>query len=488
MGLLRRIKQMEVIPMDRIDPEARMIAVAWCEEYIPHFALQEKHKLASDIMNYSINNKNKMSNTDLTKQQSEVAKQLDFTVLQVIGQDNIIGFQKAFQVAEATRVLKEVLNDDYMKPIMLLQGTRLGFKTDKDREGGYHVSIVKQCLIEAVLMGVQPSMNHFNIISSQCYLTKEGFGYLLSKLQGLSYEIVPFVPKVEGEQATIIMKITWSMNGGKTEVRENEFVIKVNRMMGADAIIGKATRKARAWLYNTLTGSELGDGDITDADIPKATNTVPIDGVASVAISPQAEKVANNTKIEVDKAKEKKAKAEALAGTTAQKPISVPESVEDAEVVSETKATTETYKEMVLKLTPQQIVAELKNKLPYVTREAFEGVTGQKLNAKTATTLLIDHNENILEDTLDKIYGTSSEQLKAFSEPKIEPKTEEPAMVVESRTENDPMTQMSINDEFIENDIDIEEAARELKYDSSETLLKFGTLIETAEYVKSKKA
>lgn len=473
--------------MDQIDPEARKIAVAWCEVYIPHFALQEKHKLASDIMNYSINNKNKMT-TEITTQQKEVAKQLDLAVLQVIGQDNIIGFQKAFQVAEATRLLKEVLNEDYMKPIMLLQGSRLGFKTDKDREGGYHVSVVKQCLIEAVLMGVQPSMNHFNIISSQCYLTKEGFGYLLSKLQGLSYEIVPLIPKVEGEQATIIMKITWSMNGGKTEVRENEFVIKVNRMMGADAIIGKATRKARAWLYNTLTGSELGDGDITDADIPKATNTVPIGSVASEVISPQAEKVADNTKIEVDKAKEKKAKAEALAGTTAQKPISVPESVEDAKVVTESKteATTESYKEMVLKLTPQQIVAELKVKLPYITKEAFEGVTGQKLNAKTVQALLIDFNDNVLEVTLDKVFGISSEQLKAWKPEAA--KTEEPAMVVESRTENDPMTQMSINDEFIENDIDIEEAARELKYESSEMLLKFGTLKETAEYVKSKKA
>lgn len=478
---------MEVIPMDQIDPEARKLAVAWCEVYIPHFALQEKHKLASDIMNYSINNKNKMSNTDLTTQQNEVAKQLDFAVLQVIGQDNIIGFQKAFQVAEATRVLKEVLNEEYMKPIMLLQGSRLGFKTDKDTSGGYHATIVKQCLIEAVLTGVQPSMNQFNIIAGNMYVTKEGFGYLLSKLQGLSYEIVPLIPKVEGQQAIIVMKISWSINGGKTEVRENEFAIKVNNFMGADAIIGKATRKARAWLYNTITGVEVSDGDSSDVEL-KATNTVPIGSVASEAISPQAEKVADNTKIEVDKAKEKKAKAEALAGTTAQKPISVPESVEDAKVVTESKteATTESYKEMVLKLTPQQIVAELKVKLPYITKEAFEGVTGQKLNAKTVQALLIDFNDNVLEVTLDKVFGISSEQLKAWKPEAA--KTEEPAMVVESRTENDPMTQMSINDEFIENDIDIEEAARELKYESSEMLLKFGTLKETAEYVKSKKA
>jgi hypothetical protein len=321
-------------------------------------------------------------------------------------------------------------------------------------------------------------------------LTKEGFGYLLSKLQGLTYEIVPFIPKVEGNQAVIVMKITWSMNGGKTEVREIEFAIKVNNFMGADAIIGKATRKARAWLYNTITGVEIAEGDITDADIPKATNTVPIGGVASEAISPQAEKVADNTKIETEKAREKKAKAEQLAGTVAQKPISVPESVEDAKVVSETKteATTESYKEMVLKLKPQEIVAELKNKLPYVTKEAFEGVTGQKLNAKTATTLLIDHNENILEVTLDKIYGTSLEQLKAWK-PEVaveQPKAESP--VAESRAENDLMTQMAITDEFVDGNVDITQAAIDLGFASSDDLLKFGTLAKSAEYVKSKKA
>jgi hypothetical protein len=35
--------------------------------------------------------------------------------------------------------------------------------------------------------------------------------------------------------------------------------------MGADAIIGKASRKARAWLYATVTGMEVGDGDADDA-------------------------------------------------------------------------------------------------------------------------------------------------------------------------------------------------------------------------------
>lgn len=428
--------------------------------------------------------------TEITKQQTEVAKQLDFAVLQVIGQDALNGFEKGFKVASAIALLKESLSEEFMKPIMLLQGTRLGFKTDKDREGGYHVSVVKQCLVDATLMGLEVTGNQWNIIASNLYVTKEGCEYLLAKIKGLKREITPLIPKIDGNMAYITVRITWSLGGGEAQVREIDFAIKVSFYKGTttpiegnDAIMGKATRKARAWLLTHVTGVEIPEGDASESESkPSTANTVPIGSTATNELSPQAEKVANSTSDEVTKAKEKKAKAEQLAG----KPLNVPNSIEDAKVVDETKTetTTESYKEIVLRLTPPQIVYELKKELPYISKETFEGVTGQKLNAKTATTLLIDHNENILEVTLDKIYGTSSDKLKAFNVKA--PKTEAAPEAVESRTENDPMTQMSINDEFIENDI--EEAAKELKYDSSEAMLKYGSLKETAEYVKSKKA
>jgi len=44
----------ELIPLHDITPKARSIAVAWIENYQPMgFDIQQKHKLASDIMNYS---------------------------------------------------------------------------------------------------------------------------------------------------------------------------------------------------------------------------------------------------------------------------------------------------------------------------------------------------------------------------------------------------------------------------------------------------
>jgi len=42
------------IPMGEIDDEARLIAVAWGDQYMgPGINMQEKVKLASDIMNYA---------------------------------------------------------------------------------------------------------------------------------------------------------------------------------------------------------------------------------------------------------------------------------------------------------------------------------------------------------------------------------------------------------------------------------------------------
>jgi len=209
--------------------------------------------------------------------QLEIAKQLNSSVISVLGQENLIGFEKAYLIANATGQLKALLTPEYMRPIMQLQGNVLGFKTDKDKNGGYKEEIVKNCLIEAVLMGLQPYGNQFNIIAGNTYPTKQGLGYLLSNFKGLSYEIIPSLPRVnkENTSAAIVMNISWSVNGSKVKERQIEIPIKVNNFMGTDAIIGKATRKARAWLYSTITGSEISDGDIQDLD--SATQTIVIE-------------------------------------------------------------------------------------------------------------------------------------------------------------------------------------------------------------------
>jgi len=207
-----------------------------------------------------------------------VPQQLNKNVLAVIGKASLDGFEKAYLIANATQRLKALLNPEYMKPIMALQGSRLGFKTDKDKDNGYPEPLVKNCLIEAVLMGVQPHGNQFNIIAGNTYITKEGFGYLLSNYKGLSYEIISDLPRINpaNTSAAIVMNINWTLNGGERKERKIEIPVKMNKFMGTDAVIGKATRKARAWLYNTLSGSEISDGDIQDLD-NGGRMTIPVD-------------------------------------------------------------------------------------------------------------------------------------------------------------------------------------------------------------------
>lgn len=194
--------------------------------------------------------------------QQEVAKLLNNNVLAVIGNDTLMGFEKAYQIANATVELQTLLSPEYMKPIMALQGNRLGFKTDKDDKGGYGVDVVKNCLIEAVLTGVQPWGNQFNIIAGNMYVTKEGFGYLLRKID---YKILPGLPRINQDRtsAAVLVKIKWTQAGDKKE-EELEIPVKMNQYMGTDAVLGKATRKARAWLFNTINGTEVADGDAVD--------------------------------------------------------------------------------------------------------------------------------------------------------------------------------------------------------------------------------
>ena len=194
-------------------------------------------------------------------------KQLDGAALTVLGKNSLQGFQKAYLLGEAVANLESLLTTEYMAPIMKLQGNSLGFKTDKDKDGGYKEDVVKRCLIEAVLKGLQPVGNQFNIIAGNMYPTKEGCGELLKKIEGLSYKITPALPQVNAAKtgAAVKVKIEHTYNG-RTQVDEPEFPIITNQYSSVDAIIGKATRKARMWLYNYITGSDLVDGEVTDVD------------------------------------------------------------------------------------------------------------------------------------------------------------------------------------------------------------------------------
>jgi hypothetical protein len=201
-----------------------------------------------------------------------VALKLNEAVGSVLNQTNLQGFERAYATAQSIEVLKTLLTPEYMAPIMQLQGNRLGFKSDKDRSGGYPMDVVKNCLIEAVLMGLQPFGNEFNIIAGNTYATKEGVGRLLATWKGLKYSLICGVPKPnpDGKSAVVEVTIKWTINNeSKEEVIP--ISIKMDAYTSVDAMIGKATRKGRAWLLSAISGIEIVEADITDAEFVDVT-------------------------------------------------------------------------------------------------------------------------------------------------------------------------------------------------------------------------
>lgn len=200
------------------------------------------------------------------------------------------GMQLALYSARAMTLLDAALTDEIMQDVMLLQGSAVGFKTDKDNQGGYPAKVVRKCLIQALMCGILPVGNEFNIIADNMYAAKAGIEGKIrreGRLHGISnVRLVIEPPKIEigvGETRTAhcICHLTWDRQCA-AQKQTLTIPIKVNQRMGDDAIIGKATRKAKAWLVNTEWNVELPEGEVNDAVAPAPINLATMKNITPV--------------------------------------------------------------------------------------------------------------------------------------------------------------------------------------------------------------
>lgn len=353
---------------------------------------------------------------------AELAKKLDQSIISVLGSDNLLGFEKAFLVANAISQLKEFLTPEYMKPIMELQGNKLGFKTDKDKDGGYPEAVVKNCLIEAVLFGLQPYGNQFNIIKGNMYATKEGLGSLLKSMKGLSYDMTPELPRINGSSSATLMNINWTLNG-TTQSKKLEIPIKVDNFMGVDAILGKAYRKARKWLYDTITSSEIPEGDAMD------TGATVMSSLKNSHLAPIEDKISNAIPV-----------TPMLASSTETKEDTAIEVIKDIDydaiykkkdvtnTTQQTKALPNTEPEVEFGEETEKIINEGLDKLinsgninSNSTKEALTGIAKKVKKVKNEATLKVKKNIEVAPEV--PVQETKTEQ--PVQEPKLEtPKQE----------------------------------------------------------------
>jgi len=191
----------------------------------------------------------------------------------------------AISVTTLLQEIRDLFNDKAITAgLMKLQGTKIGFVTDKDKNGGYPPNVVVDVTIEAASRGARMVGNEVNIISGSCYLTKGYFQRKLDEqLQPGNWRLNHGVPEVEYQNkkqvsATVTTEIKWKdSNGDHTE--SVSFAIKGNDYATADAYLGKADRKCGKWLLENITGERFSDGDADEIISVQATTVTsePVD-------------------------------------------------------------------------------------------------------------------------------------------------------------------------------------------------------------------
>lgn len=204
---------------------------------------------------------------------------------------------RSVALAEGIAQIKEALTKEVCDTLFTpLQGSALGFRTDRDTsdKGPYPMGVVRECAIEALLRGFYLTGNEWNIIGENFYAAKNGVERLVKQYPGLSNFILRLgVPVMAGEKGAIVAaEASWTLNGvpgslvcdnlprtnpdgspmkdadGKTIMFDERIPIRVNAGMGADAILGKATRKMYKRVLDKVSGvdNDIPDGDVMDTE------------------------------------------------------------------------------------------------------------------------------------------------------------------------------------------------------------------------------
>lgn len=255
----------------------------------------------------------------------------------------------ALEVAGAIEDLRALFDrPDIQARIVALQDSAIGFRTDKDpkvwnkkanNNAGafntpYPYAVVKDCAIEATLRGLQLVGNQFNIISGRCYVSREGFEYLIKRQkQVTNFLPVVNVPLARDRGVLVECEATWENAGTKQHLKVT-IPVKSDEYGTADQYIGKATRKFLKRCYEIMTGNVLPEGDAEDAgDSPEtlgqpaqpALPPAPIPKTEAARAPRAARPLAASTAAAVPEPPPKEKKAPAPAA--------------DAEVVTPTPAT-----------------------------------------------------------------------------------------------------------------------------------------------------
>lgn len=238
-------------------------------------------------------------------------------------------FGAAFAAVEVVSMLREALSDEVMdKVFMPLANTKIGFLTDhtgkprgnKPALAPYSRDIVRDCLIDAVSLGLQPIGNQFNIIAERTYPTKEGYTHLLKNLITDAVYSIGFPTKKDtsaGNTEYVVIpahaKYVIIRTGEEKELKMSIY-LRQDAFSSVDQLRGKAERRIKKQIFENVTGMDFGDADSENIAFEEAKAEVVETRVATEG---------NKTKLP-----EEKPAASAAATATGTKPVGAQEQPE----------------------------------------------------------------------------------------------------------------------------------------------------------------
>lgn len=181
----------------------------------------------------------------------------------------------AYRMADAMLKLRELMTGEFLEKMLALQGSKIGFRTDKDSSGGYVGDIVRNVLIQAIIHGLRPIGNEFNIIAGELYITREGYTRLVRELPGFT-DLKITEGKIESVSQSgcyVPLRAEWVLNG-RPDWIEVAIPVRINAGMGQDAILGKANRKLLKRIYERVTGSVQSEPDDELLEEPAASAVI----------------------------------------------------------------------------------------------------------------------------------------------------------------------------------------------------------------------
>ena len=131
-----------------------------------------------------------------------------------------------------------------------------------------------------MIKGARLVGNEFTLISGRAYLNKEHYERRLRELDGFAdLDIQAGVPSMAGGGGALVpIMATWTFRGqpfslertlrksADGSVDDRRIPVRINNGQGADAAVGKATRKLLAQIHRRLTGSDMSEDDQEDLE------------------------------------------------------------------------------------------------------------------------------------------------------------------------------------------------------------------------------